>query len=363
MSSKNAHIYYHSDLCGSRAQSPTCLNYAEKKQGVRSKHLGSAAYLTSRGHVTQTLNYLPYGEPYIDQRHAGVTYSERFRFTGKEKDGETGYGYFGARYMDHELVTMWLSVDPMADKYPGISPYAYCSWNPVKLVDPAGNDWYEYTDKKTKKTEVKWTDCHSQDEMNKKGLNGKYLGVTVEDGNTYYSLFGSIEKLGAPAGNLVRDIDREVIKYARCLRAGNSIEDIGYDDFSDVYDFQRIMIGGMNAGGINVHNGSDLHYAGADIVQVMVNDVEMRGRLESSSPTTTPLTGMGGGYSRVSGYRFNIEREHGSIDKTIVTFSYRTKKQADAFTNKVKAMCNKNIYRTLKQMRRVNGKFQQIKNQ
>ena len=59
-------------------------------------------------------------------------------FTGKERDEETGYGYFGARYMDHELMTMWLSVDPMADKYPGISPYAYCAWNPVKLVDPDG---------------------------------------------------------------------------------------------------------------------------------------------------------------------------------------------------------------------------------
>ena len=59
-------------------------------------------------------------------------------FTGKERDGETGYGYFGARYMDHELMTMWLSVDPMADKYPSISPYAYCAWNPVKLVDPDG---------------------------------------------------------------------------------------------------------------------------------------------------------------------------------------------------------------------------------
>ncbi len=139
MSSKNAHIYYHSDLCGSRAQSPTCLNYAEKKQGVRSKHLGSAAYLTSRGHVTQTLNYLPYGEPYIDQRHAGATYSERFRFTGKEKDGETGYGYFGARYMDHELMSMWLSVDPMADKYPSISPYAYCAWNPLSFIDRNGD--------------------------------------------------------------------------------------------------------------------------------------------------------------------------------------------------------------------------------
>lgn len=61
-------------------------------------------------------------------------------FTGKEKDPETGYGYFGARYMDHEVMTMWLSVDPMMDKYPGISPYNYCIWNPAKLNDPNGED-------------------------------------------------------------------------------------------------------------------------------------------------------------------------------------------------------------------------------
>jgi RHS repeat-associated protein len=67
-------------------------------------------------------------------------------FTGKEKDEETGYGYFGARYMDHELTTMWLSVDPMADKYPSISPYAYCAWNPVKLVDPDGRKIHLYND-------------------------------------------------------------------------------------------------------------------------------------------------------------------------------------------------------------------------
>ncbi|MBP5515433.1 MAG: hypothetical protein J6X86_00645 [Bacteroidales bacterium] len=60
--------------------------------------------------------------------------------TGKELDLETGYSYFGARYLDNALSTAWLSVDPMADKYPSISPYAYCSWNPVKLVDPDGQD-------------------------------------------------------------------------------------------------------------------------------------------------------------------------------------------------------------------------------
>jgi len=53
----------------------------------------------------------------------------------------TGYSYFGSRYLDHELMTMCLSVDPMADKYPSISHYVYCSWNPVKLVDPNGEKW------------------------------------------------------------------------------------------------------------------------------------------------------------------------------------------------------------------------------
>ncbi len=61
-------------------------------------------------------------------------------FTSKELDAETGYSYFGARYYDPAVLAAWLSVDPMADKYPGISPYAYCAWNPLKLVDPDGRD-------------------------------------------------------------------------------------------------------------------------------------------------------------------------------------------------------------------------------
>ena len=60
-------------------------------------------------------------------------------FTGKERDSETGYGYFGARYMDHELMTSFISVDRYADKYPFVSPYAYCLWNPIRLTDPTGD--------------------------------------------------------------------------------------------------------------------------------------------------------------------------------------------------------------------------------
>ena len=52
---------------------------------------------------------------------------------------ETGLSYFGARYYSSDL-SIWLSVDPMSDKYPSLSPYVYCANNPVKLVDPNGEE-------------------------------------------------------------------------------------------------------------------------------------------------------------------------------------------------------------------------------
>ena len=44
-------------------------------------------------------------------------------------------------------LSIWLSVDPMSDKYPGVSPYTYCANNPVKLVDPNGEQWETPDDK------------------------------------------------------------------------------------------------------------------------------------------------------------------------------------------------------------------------
>ena len=76
-------------------------------------------------------------------------YQIHYTFTGKEKDTETGYHYFGARYYSSDL-SIWLSVDPMRDKYPSLSPYNYCAWNPMKLVDPDGREIDDYFSKSGK---------------------------------------------------------------------------------------------------------------------------------------------------------------------------------------------------------------------
>ena len=68
-----------------------------------------------------------------------LTAHSSYTFSAKEKDTETGLSYFGSRYYSSDL-SIWLSVDPMAAKYPSLSPYTYCADNPVKLVDPNGEE-------------------------------------------------------------------------------------------------------------------------------------------------------------------------------------------------------------------------------
>ena len=135
-----------------------------------SDHLGSASWITDgAGIPVQHLLYLPYGEPFVNQRVGG--YNERFTFTGKERDEETGFGYFGARYMDHELMTMWLSVDPLSDKYPSISPYAYCAWNPIRLIDPDGMDIWDLNSE----GELIWREASENDRIY--AQNGSYVDM------------------------------------------------------------------------------------------------------------------------------------------------------------------------------------------
>lgn len=64
-------------------------------------------------------------------------YNERYKFTGKERDWESGYDFFGARFYS-SLYGFWTRVDPLADKYANETPYIYCGGNPIMYFDPDG---------------------------------------------------------------------------------------------------------------------------------------------------------------------------------------------------------------------------------
>lgn len=61
----------------------------------------------------------------------------KYDFTGKERDDETNYDYFGARYYDSRIAN-WTSIDPLFEKHYSFSPYNYVLRSPLILVDPDG---------------------------------------------------------------------------------------------------------------------------------------------------------------------------------------------------------------------------------
>ena len=114
------------------------LNRKQKSYFYHNDHLGSTKLvMDGYGGICNEIDYMPFGETF----HPDRGYLEKHKFTGKERDEETQYDYFGARYY-WSAAKHWLSVDPLSDKYPGISPYAYCGWNPINYVDPNGK-WFE----------------------------------------------------------------------------------------------------------------------------------------------------------------------------------------------------------------------------
>ena len=85
-------------------------------------------------------DYDPWGMLMDGRSYNAGQADARYKFTGKEKDTETGLDYFGARYYDGRI-GRWLSPDPIIK--PWESPYGAFANNPVCLIDPDGRDTVE----------------------------------------------------------------------------------------------------------------------------------------------------------------------------------------------------------------------------
>jgi len=101
-------------------------------------HLGSAMLeLDASGNVISYEEYHPYGTTAFHTADGNAEISaKRYRYTGKERDEETGLYYHGARYYAPWL-GRWTAADPLGPK-DGVNVYRYSRDNPVAYSDPSG---------------------------------------------------------------------------------------------------------------------------------------------------------------------------------------------------------------------------------
>ena len=107
-------------------------------------HLGNVRYSYDRISygIQEENNYYPFGmkhEGYNNYSYIPVV--SNYKYNGKELQDEFGLNVYdyGARLYDPARAG-WSNIDPLAEKYPGFSPYAYCLDNPIKFVDQDGRE-------------------------------------------------------------------------------------------------------------------------------------------------------------------------------------------------------------------------------
>ena len=114
-------------------------------------HLGdNRVTINSSGTVVEKSHYYPSGTRFFTESTSNTLKPLPYRYNGKELEAMNGLNQmdYGARRRFAGL-PIWTSVDPLAEKYYSISPYAYCAGNPINRFDPDGMDWYTSTDGKT----------------------------------------------------------------------------------------------------------------------------------------------------------------------------------------------------------------------
>ena len=101
--------------------------------------LGSSSFITNlEGEVVQHIEYVPFGEVFIEERNS--VWNTPYLFNAKEFDEETGMYYYGARYYNPQL-SVWISVDPLYEVDLSSFPYVFCGNNPIVRIDSDGKIW------------------------------------------------------------------------------------------------------------------------------------------------------------------------------------------------------------------------------
>jgi len=103
-------------------------------------HLGSVRAVTDvSGNVVSSQDYDAWG--YLLENRVYESDVSIYKFTSKERDEESFYDYFGARYYDARI-GRWGQTEPLVNKYVSFTPYQYGLLNPIMYGDFQGMDVY-----------------------------------------------------------------------------------------------------------------------------------------------------------------------------------------------------------------------------
>jgi len=117
---------------------PYSASFTAQQRYFITDHLGSTRIVLDKvGSVLERYDYYPYGEKIpVTVANTGNT---DYLYTGKESQNALfGINWYdsGARFQTTDGI--FTSLDPLAEKYYHLSPYAYCKGNPVNVIDPTG---------------------------------------------------------------------------------------------------------------------------------------------------------------------------------------------------------------------------------
>jgi len=166
----------------------------------------------SKWFVEQVNHYYPFGGVFAE---GTAVSNQAYKYNGKELDQMHGVDWYdyGARMHDAAL-GRFTTMDPLAEKYYSVSPYAYCANSPFNNVDLDGKSWYSYN--QDGKTIYEWNiNIRSQEDLDKIRENAIYIGNTHSDGDTYYSLFGNKYSIDSKEGKTMEKIDEALINYSQ----------------------------------------------------------------------------------------------------------------------------------------------------